>query len=390
MTVCRDATPIPKPFTIAVPGEILDDLGHRLANVRWPDEVSGGDWDYGVDLSYIKSLVAYWRDHYDWRKHEEALNRFRQFTVPLANIDVHFIHEQGVGPNSMPLLLTHGWPGSVLDFHKIIPLLTDPERFGGDPADAFTVVAPSMPGYGFSFHPGQPRFSLQEIADVFNDLMTRVLGYQRYGSQGGDYGAFISSRLGYAYPDNLAGIHISLLAIPREQAAIIDSSEEEKAFFAQLDHWLREEAGYTVIMGTKPQTLAYGLTDSPVGLAAWIVEKFRSWSDCGGDVDAYFTRDLLLTNIMIYWVTGSINASAWPYYMRRHGPWIVPEGELVTVPCGYAEFPREFLTPPRSLAERMYANIVRWTRMEHGGHFPALEAPDALAKEIRAFFRPLR
>ena len=390
MTIRKNSMPLPEPFTIDVPGEVLDDLHRRLNNVRWPDEIHGGGWDYGVDLGYLKALVAHWRDDYDWRTHEEALNRFRQFTVPLADIDLHFIHELGVGRDPMPLLLTHGWPSSVHDFHKIIPLLTDPARFGGDQEDAFTVVAPSMPGYGFSFRPGQPRFSLQEIADVLNDLMTRVLGYRRYGSQGADYGAFISTRLGYAYPDNVAGIHISLLAVPRERAAIADPSEEEKAFFTQLDHWLSEEAGYTVIMGTKPQTLAYGLTDSPVGLAAWIIEKFRSWSDCGGDVEAYFTRELLLTNVMIYWVTASINASAWPYYMRRHGPWIVPDGELVTTPCGYAEFPREILTPPRSIAERTYGNIVRWTRMDRGGHFPALADPQALTEEIRAFFRPLR
>ena len=390
MTVPKGITRAPEPFRINVPEDALDDLHQRLSTVRWPDEVPGGGWDYGVDLAYLKSLVSYWRDDYDWRTHENALNAFQQFAVPLAGIDVHFIHEQGKGPAPMPLLLTHGWPSSVLDFDKIIPLLTDPGQHGGDPADAFTVVAPSMPGYGFSFKPGQPRFSLQEIAAVQNDLMTNILGYKRYGSQGGDYGAFISSRLGYAHAENLIGIHISLLAIPREQAAIPNPSAEEKAFFAQLDQWLSEEAGYTVIMGTKPQTLAYGLTDSPVGLAAWIVEKFRSWSDCGGDVDGYFTRDLLLTNIMIYWLTGSINASAWPYYMRRHGPWIVPEGEKVTVPCGYAEFPAEFLTPPRSLAERMYANITRWTKMKRGGHFPALEDPHALAEEIRAFFKPLR
>ncbi len=380
----------PMPFMVKVPEALLDDLQKRLQKVRWPDEVPGGGWEYGADRSYLQSLVSYWRHQFDWRTQEAILNRFQQFTVPLAGIDLHYIHETGVGPNPMPLLLTHGWPNSIFDFYRLIPRLTDPARFGGNPEDAFTVVAPSMPGYGFSFKPNQRRFSLHEIAEVEHDLMTNVLGYEEYGSQGGDFGAFISSRLGYAYPDNVKGIHISLLTIPRVQQAITNPTTEEQAYAEQLQRWLNEDAGYIAIMGTKPQTLAYGLTDSPVGLAAWILEKFHAWSDCDGDIDTYFTRDELLTNVMIYWITGAMNASSWPYYMRRHGPWIVPEGEKVNVPCGYAEFPKEFLTPPPSIAETMYANITRWTKMERGGHFPALEAPDALAEEIRAFFGPIR
>lgn len=379
----------PRPFTIDIPETALADLRRRLEATRWPDEIPGSGWAYGADLDYLKSLVDYWRRDYDWRRHEAALNALPQYTVPLEDIDLHFIHVKGVGPDPMPLLLTHGWPSSFADFQTVIPMLTDPARFGGDPKDAFTVVAPSIPGHGFSFRPNQRRFSLQEIAHTFKRLMTEVLGYERFVSQGADWGAFLSSRLGYAYPENVAGIHISLLAIPRERPAGA-ATEEEQRFFDQLDYWIREETGYSLMMATKPQTLAYGLTDSPVGLAAWIIEKFRTWSDCGGDLDAHFSRDVLLTNVMIYWLSGGINASFWPYYMRLHGPWIVPAGEKVMVPTGYAEFPKDILLPPRSLAERMYGNITRWTRMPSGGHFPALEAPEALVGEIRAYFRTLR
>jgi microsomal epoxide hydrolase len=247
-----------------------------------------------------------------------------------------------------------------------------------------------MPGYGFSFRANQRRFGLREIADTFSRLMTDVLGFRTFGAHGHDWGAFVSTRLGYAYPKNLAGIHITLLAVPRERVSGREPSDDEARFYGQLDHWLKEECGYSWIMGTKPQTLAYALSDSPVGLAAWFVEKFRAWSDCKGDLDAHFSRDVLLTNIMLYWVTGAIGSSFWPYYARLHEPWIIPPGDKVMVPMGYAEHPHEILTPPRSLAELAYGNIARWTRMSSGGHFPALEAPQKLAEDIRAFFRPLR
>jgi pimeloyl-ACP methyl ester carboxylesterase len=379
----------PRPFTLHVPDEVLADLRARLDRVRWPDEVPGGGWRYGTDLAYLKELHAYWRDKYDWRRHEAGLNRLRQFTLPLGGIDVHFLHEPGVGPRPLPLLLCHGWPGSIVEFQGLIPLLTDPARSGGDPADAFTVVAPSLPGYTLSLRPNQPRFGVVEIADLFAALMADGLGYRRFGAQGGDWGGFIASRLGFAHPNRVVGIHLNLLAVRRDLAPPASPSPEEAAFFEELRHWQREETGYQWIQGTKPQTLAYGLTDSPVGLAAWIVEKFRTWSDCGGDVERRFSKDVLLTNVMLYWVTGAINSSFWPYYDRFHRDWPIPDGQRIPVPAGYAEFPREILHPPRSLAERMY-DIRRWTRMPAGGHFAALEEPAALAAEIRAFFRPLR
>jgi pimeloyl-ACP methyl ester carboxylesterase len=378
-----------RPFTIQVPDDVLVDLRARLGRVRWPDEVPGGGWRYGTDLSYLKTLIEYWRDVYDWRRHEAELNRSRQFTVPLAGIDIHFIHELGVGPAPLPLLLSHGWPGSIVEFQRLIPMLTDPARFGADPADAFTVVAPSLPGYGFSFRPNQPRFGVVEIADAFAALMTDVLGYGRFAAQGGDWGAFITSYLGAAHADRLVGIHVNLLGIQRNVQPTANATPEEKTYFAELEQWLREETGYGWIQGTKPQTLAYGLTDSPVGLAAWVVEKFRTWSDCGGDVDRRFTKDVLLTNIMLYWVTGAIGSSFWPYYARQHSPWPISERRPVTAPTAYAAFPHEIVRPPRSLAERVY-NLRRWTVMPAGGHFAALEEPELLAADIRAFFRELR
>jgi len=381
--------PVARPFTIAVADAVLLDLKRRLDATRWPDEVTDSNWAFGTDLQYLRTLAEYWRSGYDWRAQEAMLNRFQHFTVPIDGINLHFVHEPGEGGAPLPLLLTHGWPGSVVEFQELIPLLTHPSAHGGDARDAFTVVAPSIPGYGFSFAPNQRRFGLREIADTFQRLMSDVLGYRRYAAHGHDWGAFVSTRLGYAYPESLASIHITLLAVPRERVPGRVPSAEEQRFYDQLDHWLKEECGYSSIMGTKPQTLAYALTDSPVGLAAWMIEKFRAWSDCGGDLDAHFSRDVLLTNIMLYWVTGAIGSSFWPYYARSHEPWIIPVGEKVIVPTGYAEHPREILTPPRSLAELTYGNITRWTRMRSGGHFPALEAPQQLAEEIRAFFRPL-
>jgi microsomal epoxide hydrolase len=377
------------PFTIRVPDETLTDLRSRLERTRWPDENPGGGWQYGSDLRYMQALANYWREKYDWRVHEARLNRLRQFVASIDGIDLHFVHEPGVGPDPLPLLLSHGWPGSIVEFERLIPLLTDPGRFGGDPADAFTVVAPSLPGYGFSFRPNQPRFNVAGVADIFSRLMVDVLGYRRFGAQGGDWGAFISSQLGAAHADRVLGIHVTLLSGPRETTPT-PQTDEERSYVAELKYWMGEEQGYGVIQGTKPQTLAYGLTDSPIGLAAWIVEKFRTWSDCGGDVERRVSKDVLLTNVMLYWVTGAINSSFWPYWARRHEPWPVNAQTPVRVPTAYASFPKEILHPPRSWVEPVYPNIRRWTTMPSGGHFAALEEPEALAADIRGFFRELR
>ena len=379
----------PTPFQVRFPDEALADLRARLALTRYPDQAPGDPWAYGTSVSYLRELVDYWRTDFDWRAAESRLNAFPQYKVPLSGIDIHFLHVPGKGPNPCPLLLSHGWPGSVFEFLDIIPLLTDPAAHGGDPADAFTVVAPSLPGYGLSFSPGQRRFPLEDIADCFAALMSEVLGYRRFAAQGGDWGAFVTSRLGYAHPDLLCGIHLNLLAVRRDPRMLQSPTPEEQAFLQELEHFLKENTGYQWIQGTRPQTLAAALTDSPAGLAAWIVEKFRSWSDCGGDVESVFSKDHLLANITLYWLTGAIGSSFWPYYARMHGPWPIPE-DGVRVPTGYCQFPREILRPPRSVAERLYRNIQRWTVMGKGGHFAAMEQPAALAGEIREFFRPLR
>ena len=382
--------PFPQPFRLHVPDETLQDLKQRLARVRWPDEPPAPPWSTGSSVAYLQDLVAYWRDGFDWRAQEAALNSFRQFKVPLGGIDLHFIHEEGKGPNPMPLLLSHGWPGSIVEFLKVLPMLTDPARFGADPSDAFTVVAPSLPGYALSFAPGQKRFGVVAIAELFANLMTDVLGYRRFATQGGDWGAAITSQLAYQFPERLIGIHLNFLAVRRDPKMLENGTAEEKAFLGQLEHFLGEESGYQWIQGTKPTTLAFGLTDSPAGLAAWIVEKFYTWTDCDGNIETAVTRDEMLTDIMLYWATGAIGSSFWPYYDRRHSTWPIPEGARIETPTGYTEFPKEILRPPRSFAQRLYANIQRWTVMEKGGHFAALEQPEALAREIRAFFRPLR
>jgi len=380
----------PARFSLHVPDADLADLRERLPRTRFPDQAPGEPWAYGTDLAYMQSLVTYWRDQFDWRAHEARLNAVPQYKVPLRGIELHFLHVPGQGPDPYPLLLSHGWPGSVFEFLELIPRLTDPGRFGADPADAFTVVAPSLPGYGLSFTPGQPRFGVEAMADCLAELMTGVLGYERFGAQGGDWGSFITARLGYAYPDRLSGIHLNLMPVRRDPKMVSDPTPEERRYLEELQVWLKEETGYQWIQGTRPQTLAFALTDSPAGLAAWILEKFRAWSDCGGDVESVFTKDELLANISLYWLTGAIGSSFWPYYARMHGPWPIPEGAAVTVPTGYAAFPREILRPPRSIAEQTFTDIRRWSVMEHGGHFAAMEQPDALAHEIRAFFRPLR
>ncbi len=380
----------PAPFTLRVDDAVLDDLRERLARTRWPEEPPVEPWSAGTDVGYMKALVDYWRTGFDWRAQEAALNGFRQFKVPLAGIDLHFIHEEGKGPAPFPLLLSHGWPGSVFEFRRLLPMLTDPARFGGDPRDAFTVVAPSLPGYTLSFTPGQPRFGAEEIADAFVELMTGVLGYPRFAAQGGDWGAFVTSRIGYRHPERVAGIHVNLLAVPRDPGKLSGATEEERRFSDELRIFLKQETGYQAIQGTKPSTLAFGLTDSPAGLAAWIVEKFRSWTDCDGDPANAVPRDEMLADITLYWVTGAIGSSFWPYLARLNRPWPIPEGERVEVPMGYVQFPREILRPPRSVAERTYGDIRRWTVADRGGHFAAMEQPELLAREIREFFRPLR
>jgi pimeloyl-ACP methyl ester carboxylesterase len=381
----------PTPFTLQIPDADIADLRDRLARTRFPDSAPGEAWAYGTDVAYLRELAEYWRTAFDWRAQEAALNAFPQFRVALDDVDLHYLHVAGVGPNPMPLLLLHGWPGSVFEFLEIIPRLTDPARFGGDARDAFTVVAPSLPGYGLSFQPGMKRFGVPEMGDAVAALMTDVLGYKKFGVQGGDWGAAVTSRMGYAYADRMIGIHINLMmAAGRDPADFPNPTEEEQRYLLDLKHWLREETGYQWIQGTKPQTLAFALTDSPAGLAAWIAEKFRSWSDCNGIIENAISRDRMLADISLYWFTGAVGSSFWPYYARLHGSAILPPGDTISVPTGYAQFPREMLKPPRRAAEKVFTDIRRWSVMPKGGHFAALEQPELLAGEVQAFFRELR
>lgn len=379
----------PERFEISVSDSELEDLRRRLAGTRWPDEIPESGWRYGADLTYVRELVEYWRRDFDWRKQERKLNRFHQYRVRVDGVLLHYIHQPGVGPDPFPLILIHGWPGSMYEFVKLIGPLTDPSRHGGDPKDAFTVVVPSLPGYGFSYEPNRARPDLQEIARLFVGLMEDVLGFSRFGAQGGDWGSFVSSCMGLFHPEKLTGIHLNMVPVAPHPDDRTHLSPAEEAFLRGAGHFQKEETGYQWIQGTKPQTLAYGLTDSPAGLAAWIVEKFHTWSDCRGDLERRFHKDDLLTNIMIYWITGAINSSFWLYYQLKHHPWRLGRGERIGVPTGIAAFPGEIVRPPREWAERMF-DVERWTELPEGGHFAALENPTALVEDVRAFFRPLR
>ncbi len=374
------------PFTIQVSEDVLIDLRQRLARTRWPDELPDTGWDYGTNLSYLPQLVRYWHNSYDWRAQERLLNTFPQFKTEIDGIQLHFLHAKGKGTYPIPLIISHGWPGSFFEMYKIIGPLTDPASYGGDPADAFDVVVPSLPGYGFSGPTHVRGVTVARMAGVFVSLM-QDLGYERFAAQGGDWGSYITSTLGRSYPDKIIGIHLNMLpsrSITSQEA----SNEAERRWHERRAQWSRDETGYSHIQGTRPQTLAYGLNDSPVGLAAWIIEKFRAWSDCHGEIESVFTKDELLTNVMIYWVTQTINSSTRLYYETSH-----QRDEIfavrVEVPTGVAVFPAEIPVPPRSLAQRLY-NIQRWTEMKAGGHFAALEQPQALVEDIRVFFRSLR
>ncbi|MFZ0659591.1 MAG: epoxide hydrolase family protein [Candidatus Binataceae bacterium] len=378
-----------EPFKVAVSDEVLADLRARLERTRFPDEVPATAWEYGSNLAYMREVVDYWRTRYDWRAHEARINRFAQFRAEVDGLGIHFIHEPGRGPNPKPLLLIHGWPGSICEFMDIIPMLTDPAAHGGDPKDSFTVIAPSLPGYGFSDHPRARAMNIQAIAEIFFKLMTEVLGFKRFAVQGGDWGAAVTSRMGEVYARSLHGIHINMIAIgPAEGRSAVELTPEEKVFLGNMEKFRTHETGYQWIQGTKPQTLAYGLNDSPAGLAAWIIEKFRTWSDCKGEVESRFSKDQLLTNVMVYWITQTINSSTRLYYEARHHPWRLKPGTRIEAPTAIAVFPGELVLPPRHWAERVY-NVQRWTEMPRGGHFAAMEEPKLLSDDIRAYFRGL-
>lgn len=376
-------------YKINVSQSTLDEIKRRVEAFPWHEMPDDGGWAYGANLEYMRELCDYWVNEYDWRKHEAELNAYEHFKAEVDGIDLHFIGEQGSGTNRLPLVISHGWPGSVVEFTGIIEQLAHPERFGGSEDDAFDVIAPSLPGFGFSGRPPRP-YGPRKIAALFNTLMTETLGYPRYLAQGGDWGGAVSSWLGFDHADACAGVHVNIMIM---QAHDGPQNDEERAW---SDRWAREqemEQGYRTQQSTKPQTLSYAMMDSPVGIAAWLVEKFNSWSDTqGDDVESAHSKDTLLTNIMVYVITRTFNTASWIYYGRREegGRVMSPEGQRVEVPTAAALFPAEFLSwPPRSYVERVY-NITRWTKMSRGGHFAALENPDELAADIREFARTIR
>ena len=381
----------PEPFEVHIGDDVLEDLHRRLDATRWPDELPGTGWDYGSNMDYMKELVDYWRNDFDWRAQERLINSFSHFKAPVGGLGIHFIHERGQGPNPMPLVITHGWPGTFFEMHKIIPLLVDPASHGGDPGDSFDVVAPSLPGFGFSDHATERGMEVAKTAALWDELMTGVLDYPRFAAHGGDIGAGVTSRLGRGHAGSLIGIHLT--SVTRPIPYLGDGSQElsnaEKTHMREREEWQNAEGGYAHIQGTKPQTLAYGLNDSPVGLAAWIVEKYRSWSDCEGDVERRFSKDELLTTVTLYWATESISSSTRMYKENQRYTWTMERDEKIDVPTGVAAFPAEISRPPREWAERSY-DLRRWTPMPSGGHFAALEEPQLLAEDIRAFFRPFR
>ncbi|HIG15136.1 MAG TPA: epoxide hydrolase [Gammaproteobacteria bacterium] len=376
-------------FRIDVPDQTLEQIRTQVADYPWHEMPDDGGWAYGTPLGYMKELCAYWINEFDWRKQEAAINRFSHFIAPVQGIDLHFIQEKGDGPSPLPLIISHGWPGSIVEFLDIIQPLAHPQRFGGSEDDAFDVIVPSLPGFGFSGRPGRP-IGPRKMANLFNKLMTDVLGYPNYLAQGGDWGGAISSWLGFEHAPACQAIHINILTMRHPDGP---HGPEEEAWAAQFEQDQSLENGYRTQQATKPQTLSYAMMDSPVGVAAWIIEKFNSWSDTDGDnIESAHTKDSLLTNIMVYLVTRTFNTASWIYYGRREegGRLLSTDNRRVEVPTAAALFPAELLAwPPRSYVERLY-NITHWSEMPRGGHFAALEEPELLIDDIRAFARTLR
>jgi pimeloyl-ACP methyl ester carboxylesterase len=378
-------------FRFQAQPQALDDLRQRLRRTLWPDEVSAEPWRYGPPVAYMQRFVDYWLNEYDWRAHEARLNSFPQFVAQIDQHRIHFIHQTGVGPSPVPLVLTHGWPGSIVETLKIIPLLTDPAAHGGDPADAFTVIAPSIPGYGFSSRPANPGTNVFVVADLWAKLMTG-LGYPRFGVQGGDWGSWISAATALRHPERIVGLHLNYLSTRFRPALGPNDpplSAAEEDYLARVSRWMDTEGAYITIQGTKPLTLSYALTDSPAGLAAWFVEKFRSWSDNQLLPDEALTKDEMITDVMLYWLTGTTHSAMRFYSESREHPFHLAAGQRIAPPCGIVRLPRELPMPPRSWAERAF-NVVHWSSLPRGGHFAAWEQPALLAEDIRKFFRPLR
>lgn len=377
-------------FNINVPDAVLDDLRHRLAITRWTNDFANDDWRYGANTAYIRELADYWRNEYDWRSRERMMNGFAHFRTELRGMPIHFIHERGKGSAPIPLLLNHGWPWTFWDYQKVIAPLTDPGAHGGNPRDAFDVIVPSLPGYGFSTPLQRPGVNWWKTADLWVELM-ELLGYRRFASAGGDWGSFITAQLGHKYADRMIGVHLQTPAPLNFMAGIgfdaADYSVEETPLVRKMAAFRANETGYFALQTTKPQTPAVALNDSPAGLLTWIVEKRRRWSDCNGDIERRFTKDELIDTVMLYWITQSFHTSARFYYEGAHDLWRPAHDRMpvVEAPVAIAVFPAELTFAPRKGAQRYY-NLQRWTVMAAGGHFAAAEEPRALVDDIRAFF----
>jgi len=381
------------PFEIEISDAAIADLQRRLAATRMPDQIADTTWEYGTDSSYLSELIDYWQNDFDWKKQESELNQFDQFKTEIDGLDMHFIHQRSENPDAIPLMIVHGWPGSIAEFSKIIGPLTDPVAHGGDIADSYHLIAPSLPGFGFSERPNEPGYSPEKFAHILADLMQR-LGYEQYAIAGGDWGAIINRYLANNYPERLIGLHSNMVLAgpPADETQRDDVSEAENSLRTARTAYMQNEIGYQRIQGTKPQSLGYGLNDSPAGLAAWIVEKFHGWSDmpqgADGYLDNYFSKDELLTNISIYWFTETITSSTRIYYESSKTPVVKPIG-YIDVPTGVAVYPAEIYITPRSWVAAAY-DLRHYSLMEEGGHFAALEQPESYLKELNTFFRLLR
>ncbi|MFD9890149.1 epoxide hydrolase family protein [Amycolatopsis sp. NPDC059027] len=386
------STPEITPFRIEIPEADLADLADRLRRTRWPEPETVADWSQGIPLDYVRRFCEYWADGYDWRASEARLNSFAQYRTEIDGLGIHFLHAESPHPDAFPLVITHGWPGSIVEFTKVIGPLTDPTAYGGDAADAFHVVCPSLPGYGFSDKPKQPGWSVERIASAWAELMER-LGYSRYGAQGGDWGSVVTMFMALRNPAPLAGIHLNMPTVGPDKDTLDDLTDAERAALASAREFGEWESGYSGQQSTRPQTLGYGLVDSPAGQCAWVLEKFRAWTDCDGDPENVFTRDELLDNIMLYWLPGTGASSARLYWesLKAMRKWAAESTEdTIAVPTGCSIFPKEITRPSRRWAEKRFTDIRHWNELERGGHFAAFEQPELFVEELRTFFRLVR
>ncbi|MBW2359667.1 MAG: epoxide hydrolase [Deltaproteobacteria bacterium] len=375
----------PTPFAIAIPDAELDDLRRRLRATRWPDAEPVDDWSQGIPLAYLQEVCTYWADGYDWRKREALLNRHAQFTMPVDGIDIHFVHVRSRHAGARPLVLTHGWPGSIVEFQKVIEALTDPTAHSGGEEDAFHVVCPSLPGYGFSGKPREPGWGVERIADAWSQLMQR-LGYSRYLAQGGDWGAMVTTNIGIRDPQHCAAIHLNMPLVTPDPETMNDLTEREQSALAGIQHYMDKDSGYSKQQSTRPQSLGYGLTDSPAGQAAWILEKFWSWTDCDGHPENVLSRDELLDNVMLYWLPGNAASSARLYWESFGSPTL----EAPKVPVGCSIFPKEIFRCSRRWAEKHFGELLHFNELDKGGHFAAFECPEVFVDEVRSCFRSLQ